>query len=205
MGLSTDSLRAAIRAIATDIAPMGDHLNELDGKLGDGDLGVTMVNGFNNLATVAPDLPEDFGRACMESAKAMTKVSGSSFGTLMGIALMAVAKQTKGETDVAWTRTPDLLRAAVDAMLARGGANLGDKTMLDSLDAIIKAAASMDDPAALQAAAAAAAAASDDALATFQGQQCKIGRARIFGEKTVGMDDPGMVAIKLMVDRLADA
>ena len=200
MGLTTDSLRAAIHAIATDIAPMGDHLNELDGKLGDGDLGVTMVNGFNNLATVAADLPDDFGRACMDSAKAMTKVSGSSFGTLMGIALMAVAKQTKGETDVPWARTAELLQAAVDGMLTRGGANLGDKTMLDSLDAIIKAVSGKDDPSTIKTAAVTAA---DDALAAFKDQQCKIGRARIFGEKTVGMDDPGMVAIKMMVDRLA--
>lgn len=40
------------------------------------------------------------------------------------------------------------------------------------------------------------------ALAAFKDQQCKIGRARIFGERTVGMDDPGMVAIARMLDCL---
>ena len=54
-----------------------------------------MVNGFNNIAAIAGDLPDDVGRACMEAAKAMTKVSGSWFGKLMGISLMAVAKQSR--------------------------------------------------------------------------------------------------------------
>ena len=199
MALTTNSLRTAIHAIATDIAPMGDHLNDLDGRLGDGDLGVTMVNGFNNLATVADELPGDFGKACMDCAKAMTKVSGSSFGTLMGIALMAVAKQTKGETDLEWQRTPTLLQAAVDAMLARGGASLGDKTMLDTLDAIISSTQNIFDPNTLQTSALKAA---DDALEAYKDKTCKIGRARIFGDKTIGMDDPGMVAVKMMVERL---
>lgn len=201
MALTTDSIRFSIRAISADVEPMGDKLNALDALLGDGDLGVTMVNGFRNMEKVADDLPDDVGKACMESAKAMTKVSGSSFGTLMGIALMAAAKLTKGRTDVAWSELPDLLQAAMDAMIARGGANIGDKTMLDSLNAVIAALrqAEVDQMAAV------ASVASTEALNAFRGQQCKIGRARIFGEKTIGMDDPGMVAIKMMSDCLLDA
>lgn len=47
------------------LTPLGDHLNELDGFLGDGDLGVTIVNGFRNMATVADDLPDDFCKVCI--------------------------------------------------------------------------------------------------------------------------------------------
>lgn len=42
-----------------------------------------------------------------------------------------------------------------------------------------------------------------DTVATFKGKECKIGRARIFGGKTIGMDDPGMIAIRMMLDRFA--
>ncbi|GAA6206764.1 dihydroxyacetone kinase subunit DhaL [Cognatishimia sp. WU-CL00825] len=197
MGLTTATLRTGIEKITAKVEPIGAHLNELDGRLGDGDLGVTMVNGFNNIATISDDLPEDFGMACMECAKAMTKVSGSSFGTLMGISLMAVAKQTKGESDIEWERLPDLLQAALDAMIARGGASIGDKTMLDSLTAVI---ASTADKSTAEDALIAATTAADSALVEFHDKTCKIGRARIFGDKTKGMDDPGMVAIKSMVD-----
>lgn len=199
MAMTTGSLRHAITTIAKDVDPMGDLLNELDAKLGDGDLGVTMVNGFNNMAAIAADLPADFGRACMEAAKAMTKVSGSSFGTLMGISLMAVAKQTKGEEEVAWSRMSGLIASALEAMMARGGANLGDKTILDSLEAIRLACADLDAPDALLSASRTAA---NEALDTYRDKPNKIGRARIFGDKTIGMDDPGMVAIHKMIQSL---
>lgn len=199
MGLTTNSLRHAIRAIQQDVDTMGDLLNELDAKLGDGDLGVTMVNGFNNMAAIADHLPQDFGRACMEAAKAMTKVSGSSFGTLMGISLMAVAKQTKGEDTIPWSRLSDLIGTAIDAMMERGGASLGDKTILDSLEAIRLACAELDTPDAILSASVEVAA---DALDSFRDKPNKIGRARIFGDKTIGMDDPGMVAIQKMLQAL---
>lgn len=200
MTLTTESLRHAIESIAAQADPIGTELNELDGRLGDGDLGVTFLNGFNNLSGLAPALPQDFGMACMDCAKGMTKVSGSSFGTLMAISLMAAARTTKGQDRIDWSQLPDLLQQALDAMMARGGATLGDKTMLDSLAAIIAAIRGSDDPAAMLAAAGQAA---DDALTTYRDLPCKIGRARIFGDRTVGMDDPGMVAVKRMIDCLA--
>ncbi|MBU2991870.1 dihydroxyacetone kinase subunit L [Octadecabacter sp. 1_MG-2023] len=199
MGLTSNHLRHAIRAIQKDVDAMGDLLNELDAKLGDGDLGVTMVNGFNNMAAIADDLPDDFGRACMEAAKAMTKVSGSSFGTLMGISLMAVAKQTKGEDTIPWSRLSDLIGTAIDAMMERGGASLGDKTILDSLEAIRRACTELDRPDTVLSASVEAA---TDALYSFRDKPNRIGRARIFGDKTIGMDDPGMVAIQKMLQAL---
>lgn len=199
MGLTTESLRHAILAISKDVDATGNLLNELDGKLGDGDLGVTMINGFNNMRSVANELPEDVGLACMGAAHAMTKVSGSSFGTLMGIALMAVAKQTKAQHEVPWSRMSDLVQSALEAMKDRGGAKLGDKTVLDSLEAIRTACAGLEKPEELLQAARNANAA---ALAEFQGKPCKIGRARIFGDQTIGMDDPGMVAMKEMLRAL---
>ncbi len=200
MSFTTESLKAGVDAIHANINVVGEELNELDGKIGDGDLGVTLINGFNNIQTVKDDMPTDVGMALFECAKAITKVSGSSFGTLMATALMAAGKQTKGQEQVAWTEVSTLLQAGQDAMIARGGASLGDKTVLDSLQAVIDATKGIDDPVVLLSSAKSA---SESALSDFKNQQCKIGRARIFGERTVGMDDPGMVAIQRMIESLS--
>ena len=144
-------------------------------------------------------MPADVGMALFECAKAITKVSGSSFGTLMVTALMAAGKQSKGQEQVAWSEVPNLLQAGMDAMIARGGVKLGDKTVLDSLSAVIKATQGIGESKAILEESVKA---SDEALAAFKDQQCKIGRARIFGERTVGMDDPGMVAIARMLECL---
>ncbi len=199
MTLTTEKLRNAITSIHKNITPIGEELNELDGRLGDGDLGVTLVNGFKNVATISSDLPNDFGMALFECAKAITKVSGSSFGTLMATALMAAGKSVRGETRLDWNKTHELLVTAQKAMISRGGASLGDKTLLDSIDAIIQSIDGLNTPDEILMAAKDAV---NKALSEYNQKPNRIGRARIFGDKTIGIDDPGMVAVKRMVDCL---
>lgn len=201
MTLTTKDLQTAIDRIHRKIDAIGIEMNELDGRLGDGDLGVTLVNGFNNLAKVRDDLPEDIGMALFASAKAITAVSGSSFGTLMATALMAAGKSVKGSTSIDTSNLPNLLQSAQDAMIARGGAKLGDKTMLDAMDKIIFATREANTPEQMLSAAQAAA---DLTLETFRDKPNKIGRARVYSEKSVGLDDPGMMAIKRLLECLAD-
>lgn len=196
MAIATPELRAAVQRIHAGIEPISAELNELDGRIGDGDLGVTLLNGFTNLAEAADELPEDFGMALFTCAKQMTKASGSSFGTLMATALMAAGKQAKGQTEIGAAEIPGLLETAQAAMIARGGASLGDKTLLDSMDAVINALNA--DPAA-QDMLGRAEKAAEQALTDFNDKPNKIGRARIFGDKTIGMDDPGMVAVLRLI------
>lgn len=200
--ITTESLKNTIAAIHKNIDVVGAELNELDGKLGDGDLGVTLINGFNNMQSTADTLPADVGMALFECAKAVTKVSGSSFGTLMATSMMAAGKLVKGQESVEVTEIPKLLQAALDAMMSRGGASLGDKTVLDSISAMILA---MGEAQANDTMLDAGIQAADEALAEFNGKINKIGRARIFGERTIGMDDPGMVAIVRMLGCLKGA
>ena len=188
-----DRLEAAMKASC-------DRLNAADGALGDGDLGVTMTRGMALVAEAAPDLPDDLGQALLRCAQAFTKSSGSSYGTLLATGLMAMAKATKGRTEIEVADLSGLVAAARDAMIARGKAELGGKTVLDSLDAVAKALDGVDDPAA---ASAAARQAVTDALAAFRDRPATVGRARIFAEKSRGMDDPGMLAMALIVEALA--
>jgi dihydroxyacetone kinase-like protein len=178
-----------------------DMLNTADGALGDGDLGVTMTRGMRLVAERAAELPEDLGLALLQCTQAFTKSSGSSYGTLMATGLMAMAKALKGETAVPAARVSELVAAARDQMQARGKAELGGKTVLDSLDAVAQATAGKGDPAEI---AAAAATAVDEALAVFRDRRATVGRARIFAEKSVGMDDPGMLAMNRIVKAIAD-
>jgi dihydroxyacetone kinase-like protein len=78
-------------------------------------------------------------------------------------------------------------------MKTRGKASLGDKTVLDALDAAATAAERKTDPADILQAATAAVEATLDRM---RDMQAKIGRARIFGERSVGLDDPGMRAFR---------
>jgi dihydroxyacetone kinase-like protein len=199
--LTTPVLANGLRRIAAHMEMVADALNTLDGKLGDGDLGVTMQRGGRELEKALPTLPADVGMALMACAQAITRVSGSSYGTLLATGLMSAAKATRGRTEVPWSELSDLLHGALEAMMARGKASLGDKTVLDALDA----ASSAVDGVAPADMLAAASDAVDDTMASMRGQQAKIGRARIFGERSVGLDDPGMLAFREILRGLSGA
>jgi len=197
--LTTAALADGLRRIAAHMETVAEALNAADGQLGDGDLGVTMQRGGREVVKALPTLPDDVGMALLACAQAVTRVSGSSFGTLLATGLMTAAKATRGRTEVPWSELSALLGAALQAMMARGKSSLGDKTVLDVLDA---AAQAVDGVAAAEMLAAASGAV-EATMTRMRGQQAKIGRARIFGERSAGLDDPGMLAFREMLLALA--
>ena len=199
MGLTTAVLRDGLARIADGIGRHADELNTLDGQLGDGDLGVTMNRASSGVRDVLDGLPDDLGQAFMACAQAVNKAASSSFGTLTATGLMAVAKATRGKTDLPWAQVPALIRQAREKMMERGRSNLGDKTVLDALEAAATAAEGLDEPADILAAADGAA---GDTLDAFRDKPNQIGRARIWAEKSIGLDDPGMVAFKRVLEVL---
>jgi len=200
MGLTTDTLKAAVPRLAAAASAAEAELNALDGQLGDGDLGITVSAGWKEVARDAAAMPDDVGMAFLAAAKAFQRVSSSSYGTLTATALMAAAKRTRGQTDVPWSEVPALVAAGRDAMMERGKGALGDKSVLDVVDAVARAIDGMDDPAKMREAAMAATA---TAMDEFRKKPNKLGRARMFAEKSVGMDDPGMLAFQRILAGLS--
>ena len=200
MSLDIHTLRAAAIRLDAAMAREFEALNAADGALGDGDLGVTMTRGMRAILELSPNLPDDLGMALMQCAQAFTKTSGSSYGTLMATGLIAMAKIVKGRTSCEPSEISGLIASARDAMQARGKAEFGGKTVLDSLDAMAKATAGLSDGAAV---ASAIASSVIQAQNIMRDKIATIGRARIFGEKTIGMDDPGMLAMTAIAAAIA--
>ena len=198
--ITTDSIKSAATKIAKLMEESADELNAADGLLGDGDLGITMVRGFREIIEVRDSLPDDVGMALFQCAKAFTKSSGSSYGTLLATGLMSVAKKKKGQQEIQVEEISALLNDALDAMKQRGKAELGDKTVLDVIAASSQAAKDQSDGSSVLKAI-------NDAVTStideFRSRQSKIGRARIFSEKSIGLDDPGMLAFRKMLEALS--
>ena len=127
-------------------------------------------------------MPDDVGMAFLAAAKAFQRVSSSSFGTLTATALMAAAKRTKGRSDIPWSEVPALVAAARDAMIERGKGALGDKSVLDVLDAVAVAIDRLDDPDAMLTAASGAA----DRVDYVTTKSALLGLTRAIAMETVG-------------------
>jgi dihydroxyacetone kinase-like protein len=194
--ITAKDIHAALQRIAASMQDAAAELNAADGALGDGDLGITVSRGFAEAA--AAPLPDDLGLAFMECAKAIQRVSSSSYGTLLATAAMSAAKATKGQTRLDTSQVPALLEGALAAMMARGKGSLGDKTVLDVLDAMAKATQGVPAGALYERSLAAA----RTTLEAFKGKPNKLGRARMFGEGSIGLYDPGQLALVRIIEAL---
>ncbi|WP_439618157.1 dihydroxyacetone kinase subunit L [Shinella sp.] len=193
MSITVASIAAAVTRADKAMGGLEQILNDADAKLGDGDTGGMLARVIGKMAEVDLSSTADPGAALSQLAKAATVATGSSLGTLFATGLLAAGREAKGRATLDVGDLSSLFATARDAMIARGGASLGDKTVLDSLDAIAEALKGAETP---EQATRDAAKAASEALETFRSRPNRIGRARMFGDQTIGIDDPGMLAIK---------
>jgi len=166
-----------------------DDFNSADGKIGDGDLGVTVLHGLEEVNNSISKFSDDMGTNFMLCSQAFVKKSGSSFGTLIAFSFMNISKNLKGKTVCNHEDIVAIFEIALKTILERGKTNLGDKTIADSLDLIIKnLKVNQNYSEVLKLS-------TKKALENFKGKKIKIGRARMFEDKTKDLDDPGMFAL----------
>ena len=166
-----------------------DEFNAADGKIGDGDLGITILNGFEEINNNINKFSDDMGANFMICSQAFVKKSGSSFGTLIAFSFMNISKNLKGKKECNHEDIKSIFETALKTIQERGKTKLGDKTIADSLDLIIKKLKDNTNYSEVFKSA------TKQALEDFKGKKILIGRARMFEDKTKALDDPGMFAL----------
>ena len=166
-----------------------DDFNAADGKIGDGDLGVTILHGLEEVNNNISKFSDDMGANFMLCSQAFVKRSGSSFGTLIAFSFMNISKNLTGKTECNHDDIVSIFETALKTILERGKTNLGDKTIADSLDLIIKNLKDNQNYSDVFKSS------TKQALEDFKGKKIRIGRARMFEDKTKDLDDPGMFAL----------
>ena len=166
-----------------------DDFNSADGNVGDGDLGITILHGLEELNNSISKFGDDIGANFMLCSQAFVKKTGSSFGTLIAFSFMNISKNLKGKIECSHDDIISIFEIALKTILERGKTNLGDKTIADSLDLIIKNLKDNQNYSEVFKSS------TKQALEDFKGKKIKIGRARMFEDKTMDLDDPGMFAL----------
>jgi dihydroxyacetone kinase-like protein len=194
----TDWLRDSSRVLHENAA----YLTELDSAIGDADHGANMDRGF---AAVVAMLDETSFTSVDELLKkvGMTLVSkvGGASGPLYGTFFLRFGAALAG-AEVTPEAIGAGLRAGAGGILARGKAELGDKTMYDAWSPAVDAydAAVGDGLGAALGAAAEAAAKGRDATVPLEARK---GRASYLGERSVGHQDPGATSTTLLLESAA--
>ena len=132
--VNADTLRAAFRAIAAKMAEKRNYLIELDQRNGDGDLGISMSEGYAAAsATLEASEETDLGRLCIAASKAFNEAAPSSLGTITSFCLMGMAKVLKGHTEADMALLGEALEGGLAKVMEKAGSKPGEKTILDAV------------------------------------------------------------------------
>ncbi|NVI09167.1 dihydroxyacetone kinase subunit DhaK [Paraburkholderia youngii] len=202
------TLRRAIEAVCECLLAAEPILTELDQRVGDGDLGMSLARGAR---AVQLEL-DSYASATTPSAvlrgisATLRRVVGGTSGPLYAVMLLRAAaalEPSGGATARQWATA---FSAGVDEMMELGGATPGDRTMVDALkpaaDALYDALAQgASTDAALQAAVCAAI----DGTSRTASMHPRRGRSSYVGERAIGHVDPGAHAVVLWLAAIGEA
>ncbi len=196
--ISQANIERAIKTTAGTVLRNEHYFCDLDGLAGDGDFGNSLASGFRVIDAELPNLDKSsIGTMLLKISMLVSKHVGGSSGPIWGTGFMKAAVPSKDKTEVSLQELADMLGAAIEGIQARGGAKLGDKTLLDALIPVHEqlkahaAAGNADLGAVLKDAADAA----DEAIDATRSLVAHRGRASQVGERSSGTPDPGIVAI----------
>jgi len=202
---SLPTVESVVRCIAQTAVDNEAHFSALDSVVGDGDFGFSLARGFEKVLAEFDSLDRSSVSTFLKRvAMIITSRCGGTSGPIWGTAFLragaaAADLQTLGPAQVVL-----LLRAAFNGIAQRGGASLGDKTLLDALgpfiDCFEREAVNGQVPPLL--ALERAAEEADRAARATSELVARRGRAAYTGERSRGSVDPGATALALIAKSL---
>jgi len=205
--ITTPQMLKALEAMCDIIENEKEYLSELDGAIGDGDHGVNMAKCFREVKKkLAESAAEDVGTLFKDVGMVVMNSVGGAMGALYGTFFLKLSQAGAGKSEVNLSDLVNMLQTGEQGILDIGKANLGDKTLVDTLSPAVRAieAAEKDGKPLAEALA-------DFEQAAHQGMQstkdmlAKMGRASRLGERTIGHQDAGATSCYFILRSLAAA
>ena len=179
-----------------------DYLNDLDKKVGDGDIGTGLYNSLTKVLSNLPylDLDEDFKGSIKKIGEDIGAFFGGTSGPLyMSFLLRASDFLEKNFNDNKINNYLNALKYGTEMIQKVGKAEKGDRTMLDYLLNMCELFEKVDNI--------------EDLKKTFNENnnkilddvkllKCKRGRSSYLNGKEIGFDEPGCVLVNTWLDYL---
>jgi phosphoenolpyruvate---glycerone phosphotransferase subunit DhaL len=195
-------IETVIRTVAATALKNEQYFCELDSFAGDADFGVSLATGFRVVEQDWKELDRSsIGNFLLKISMIMAKNVGGCSGPIWGTGFMRAGALTKDRTSITLEDLDKMLTAAIEGIQKRGGAQLGDKTLLDSLipirDLVHENVGKDVDKGELLKQATQVA---NDAIERTKPWVAKRGRQQFTGDRSANTPDPGIVAIATMMN-----
>ncbi|MCP4760838.1 MAG: dihydroxyacetone kinase subunit L [archaeon] len=194
--------------VSSKIIDNTEMLTHADQAIGDGDHGVGMARGFNEvILNIEAETFNSIGDLLGKIGMTLLSSIGGAAGAIFGTFFRGGAKNLKEQTIFDSKSCSLMLDEGLEAIIKRGNAKLGDKTMVDALDPAAKKANAMvsilDDV-------------SIDQLLEEATEQARLGmektkdmiatlgKAKTLGERSLGHADPGAISTYLILKSMME-
>jgi len=196
--LTINQTRDMILQVGKEIIENKERLNSADRVIGDGDHGAAMARGFARVSQVLQGQSFDsIEELFIETGNALLASVGGCAGILFGTFFRSGGKAISQKKILDSKGLAVFTDAAFKAIQKRGGAQVGDKTMLDALYPAVQAASQASGSDLVQCL-------DQISMAAQQGMEdtknlmAVTGRAKKYGEQTIGQPDPGAITTYLI-------
>lgn len=182
------------------------YLGEVDGLIGDGDHGMNMNKGFTLFENRFADKEFSFTEGLEELGTILFAEIGGSMGPIYGTILNDAASAGENAEEIDVKVLAGMLRSGLSGLQEIVQAQVGDKTLVDTLEPAVKSleesgAIDEDFAPALEKMKKAAAAGRD----STKDMVAKFGRSSRLGERSRGVLDAGATSCCIILTAMADA
>lgn len=198
-------LPALFQGAADIFAEKKEELCQMDARMGDGDLGLTMQKGFGALPGLMREneVEGDIGKTLMKAGMKMAGLVPSTMGTLMSSGIMEGGKALAKKGEMGPEELADFLAGFAVGIAHRGKCRLGDRTILDAVDAGAKMAQqALAEGADMGAMLRRAVEGAKEGVRATEDMLPKYGKAAVFSAKARGVPDQGAVAGQYFLEGL---
>jgi dihydroxyacetone kinase-like protein len=130
--------RDVVRTIIDEIEKNKAWLSEIDGAVGDGDHGINMAKGFSMVKQKLDQSGNTLGELLRLAGMTLLDNIGGAMGPIYGTLFMKMGKAVEGKAALAKEDLAGMLASALEGVKQRGGAKVGDKTLVDTLEPAVK-------------------------------------------------------------------
>ena len=198
--------KAIVLALAEAIAENKNYLSEIDGLIGDGDHGANMNKGFSMFVNRAEGKDLDLADALKLLSRTLMGDIGGSMGPLYGTIFIEMSKKTRDLDVIGSDVFAGALEAALIGVKTIGGAQAGDKTLIDCLEpAVLAFRGSVDNGADFRGALENMKTAAITGRDSTKDMVAKVGRSSRLGERSRGVLDAGAASCCVLLCAMVGA
>jgi len=195
-----------IRSVISAVEEHKGWLSEIDGAIGDGDHGINMSKGCGMALKSLDDQEDSFSGLLRYLGMTLVSNIGGAMGPIYGTFFMRMGKAIEGKETMGKEDLAEMLKSALEGVKKRGGAEVGDKTLVDTLEPALNGYRSaLESGKAIHESIDAMIQSAHEGMKSTESLVAKKGRSSRLGERSKGTIDAGAASCYVILRALGES